>query len=216
MAGGAKPAKCARCGRRMAKRACPALGVRICQLCCGSLRQKEVHCPPGCGHLAAHAPYQENKILARKPAVREDVLEDERMAWLAFHVESVLRDFAAADPSFSDREVLLALDHARDKTARGRSRILIPGAAARPGNAAGELILEAVDSCRYTGSLLVSAPGQAYSLEEKAACLEVIGLRVRRASGRGREGRRFLDDLEARFGEVGRASGSGKLIIPGS
>jgi hypothetical protein len=32
---------------------CPALGRTICPVCCGSKRQVEIDCPPGCGYLAA-------------------------------------------------------------------------------------------------------------------------------------------------------------------
>jgi hypothetical protein len=209
-------AKCPKCGRRMAKRSCPALGLRICQLCCGTLRQKEVRCPGGCVHLAAHAPYQENRVIARESADVEDIRADERTAWLAFHIEAALHEFAAAHPSFSDRDVLLSLDYAKEKTAKGRSRIILPGAAVKPADAAGELLLEAIDGCRYSASRLVSSPGQAYATGEKIACLELVDLRVRRSRGGSRTGRPFLDALEARFRGAESRPGARKLILPGA
>jgi len=40
--------KCASCGRKKGMRDCPALDGRICSVCCGTKRQKEISCPGGC------------------------------------------------------------------------------------------------------------------------------------------------------------------------
>lgn len=42
---------CSLCGRRRARRSCPALGERICSACCGSKRRKQIACPPDCVYL---------------------------------------------------------------------------------------------------------------------------------------------------------------------
>lgn len=42
---------CPLCGRRKAKRACPAKGVAICPQCCGALRRVEIACPDDCVYL---------------------------------------------------------------------------------------------------------------------------------------------------------------------
>ena len=44
---------CTLCGVRRAKRPCPALGQRICAVCCATKRLVEVRCPAGCVHLVA-------------------------------------------------------------------------------------------------------------------------------------------------------------------
>ena len=44
---------CPRCARRRANRDCPALGQRICAVCCGKQRLVEIDCPPDCGYLRA-------------------------------------------------------------------------------------------------------------------------------------------------------------------
>ena len=54
----AKPA-CPLCGRRRARRACPALGEPICSVCCGTKRRTQIACPPDCVYLEsaiAHPP----------------------------------------------------------------------------------------------------------------------------------------------------------------
>ncbi|MDE3154235.1 MAG: hypothetical protein KGN76_03990 [Acidobacteriota bacterium] len=43
---------CPLCGKRKARRACPALGRRICPVCCGTKRQVEIRCPADCGYLS--------------------------------------------------------------------------------------------------------------------------------------------------------------------
>ena len=43
---------CPLCGRRKARRTCPALGRQICPLCCGTKRLVEIRCPSDCGYLA--------------------------------------------------------------------------------------------------------------------------------------------------------------------
>jgi hypothetical protein len=44
---------CPLCGRRKARRGCPALGKQICAVCCGTKRLTEIACPPDCPYLAA-------------------------------------------------------------------------------------------------------------------------------------------------------------------
>ena len=51
--------KCPLCRRRRAGRACPALGHRICAVCCGTKRLAEIDCPRDCRYLVssqAHPP----------------------------------------------------------------------------------------------------------------------------------------------------------------
>jgi hypothetical protein len=46
------PVLCPLCGKRNARRACPALGHLICAVCCGTKRLTEIACPSDCGYLA--------------------------------------------------------------------------------------------------------------------------------------------------------------------
>ncbi len=41
------------CGRRRARRWCPALGKQICAVCCGTKRLVEISCPSDCVYLAS-------------------------------------------------------------------------------------------------------------------------------------------------------------------
>lgn len=42
---------CPLCGQRTARRACPALGHRICAVCCGTKRLTLIRCPSDCAYL---------------------------------------------------------------------------------------------------------------------------------------------------------------------
>ena len=114
--------KCSKCNKRKAKRLCIALGENICSLCCGLLREKEIHCPPNCTFLEKHRAYQEKRIVEKRQPVpsknitpEEDILNDERMAWLAFHIEAALKEYSEKKTSFRDKEAILALEYAKEK-----------------------------------------------------------------------------------------------------
>jgi len=44
---------CPSCRKRKGRRDCPALGERICAVCCGTKRLVEIQCPADCPHLVA-------------------------------------------------------------------------------------------------------------------------------------------------------------------
>jgi hypothetical protein len=63
---------CPLCGRRKARRACPALGRQICTVCCATKRLGEIHCPDDCTYLAVareHPPAAEVRQQQRDLAV---------------------------------------------------------------------------------------------------------------------------------------------------
>ena len=44
---------CPLCGKRRARRGCPAVGQQICAVCCGTKRLVEINCPSDCVWLAS-------------------------------------------------------------------------------------------------------------------------------------------------------------------
>lgn len=210
-------ALCPKCRKRLAKRSCPALGSRICQLCCGTLRGRDIHCPPACPHLAAHRPYQEKRIIERKPAraerqAKEDILRDDRLAWLAFQIEAALMRHAEGHAEYTDTEALLALESAHEKTLKGSGRLIIPGESLRPVNEAGESVIQAVETCRYRASAILESGADGYKKEEKIACLERVALGVRLNLEAHPEGRTYLEDLARRFAQSGAGQRDKKLV----
>jgi hypothetical protein len=55
---------CPICGKRPAKRFCPAKGEKICAVCCGREREVTIDCVPDCPHLIAAHRYESEH---RKP-----------------------------------------------------------------------------------------------------------------------------------------------------
>ena len=49
---------CPICGKRPPKRFCPAMGEKICAICCGREREVTIDCPSGCPHLVAAHRYE--------------------------------------------------------------------------------------------------------------------------------------------------------------
>lgn len=210
---------CPKCGVRVAKRSCPALGGRLCNLCCGRLRQKELHCPPSCPHLARHSPYQEKRVLERVPPrtpgprpADDDVLRDERLAGLVFQLEAPLAQLAERAPALTDGQALLALDYAREKIDKGKGLLIIPGESRRPANELGEVILAAAERARWEAPVLLTSGLESYSRAEKLRCLDRIILSVRFAARRAPDGRAYLEDVGKRFARIRGLSQTSRLI----
>jgi hypothetical protein len=194
---------CPKCGKRLAKRVCPALGAKICQLCCGRLREKEVHCVQDCPYLKSGRAYRQKRVLETSPKrPRVDPSEDKRLARLVFFVDAALAGHASAHPEFTDGDVLLAIDYAKGIVEKGRPRIIVPGAAARPVNEAGELILQALEAARPEESALVAVPASAFTAAEKTACLDWMAGNIKLEAGADLEGRAFLDNLVGIFSRM--------------
>jgi hypothetical protein len=209
---------CPKCGTRVAKRSCPALGSRLCNLCCGRLRQKDLHCPASCPHLARHSPYQEKRILERVPSraprlrpADDDILRDERLAGLVFQLEAPLAQLAERAPALTDGQVLLALEYAREKVDKGKGLLIIPGESRRPANELGESFSRRRK--RPDGEAVILTSGlESYNREEKLRCLDRILVSVRLAARRAPEGRAYLGDLAERFARIRGLSQKNRLI----
>ena len=214
-------AKCARCRQRKAKRACPALGNDLCPACCGAARDKEVRCPPHCPHREQHKPYQDRRLLEKKPeAARsgaspaEDILRDERLAWLALHADAPLAEIAARTAAFRDADALAALEYAREKLQKGSGRLIVPGVARKPENEAGEAVLHALEACRFERSVILAGGTEGYTTEDQARVLERLILAARSFAREEPGGRAYLDRISAQFDRMRRDSAPGKVIAP--
>lgn len=204
--------KCANCRQRKAKRACPALGAGICPLCCGRLRQKTLRCPPGCPFLAEHKLYQENKVIQKKGTFREDMQTDERLNWLALNTEVPLREYADRNPGLTDRDAVLALEYAKDRVEKKRTRLLLPHEEGRVKNELGESILRSLEQCRFQGKIILLQDTERYSTEEKLNCLDSV-IRGIKYLARGRlAGRTYLQDLARRVDRLKEFSDQKKII----
>jgi hypothetical protein len=206
---------CTRCRQRKAKRRCPALGSDLCPLCCGRLREKEVHCPAACPFLSRHKPYQENKVIHKKSRFSEEAADDERLGWLVLHIEAPLLDYALRNPDFRDRDAVLALEYARERIEKNRARLLLAREETRIKNDAGEAVLLSLDECRFQKKLILLQDVERYAPEEKLRCLENVILRIKRAARDDLAGRAYLTDLSRRLDRLKERSAEKKIITLG-
>lgn len=214
-------AKCGKCGQRKGKRSCPALGEAICPACCGAHRIRDIACPPPCRFLAEHKPYQDRRILERKPAPaveasrrEDDLLQDERLAWLALHIEAPLAETADLNPKFSDGEAILALEFARERLTRGRGRLIIPGEDRKAANPVGEAVYLSLETCRYDRAVILVESGEGYAPEDKRRTLDRVLSTARSWAGENFDGRTYLEKLREQFVRIRDMSGPSKLIAP--
>ncbi len=57
---------CPLCGRRKARRACPALDKTICAVCCGTKRLTQIPCTPDCTYLASAREHPPAAVVRRQ------------------------------------------------------------------------------------------------------------------------------------------------------
>lgn len=212
-------AKCTRCHKRKAKRFCLALGQSICSLCCGQLREKKLHCPSDCPYLSKHKSYQEKRIIerhhvphSRQTLEEEDILKDERMAWLAFHIEAPLKEYAERDSSLDDKDALLALEYVREKIDKDKGRFLMPNESLKPQNDLGEAIYSMIEKCKYEGRIIIPGIPQTYSKEEKLKVLDRIILTAKYHARDNLEGRSYLEAVTERFSRIKGMSQQKKIL----
>jgi hypothetical protein len=207
-------ATCAQCHRRKAKRHCPALGSDLCPLCCGLLREKKIHCPANCPFLIRHRPYQEKKVIEKKQTFSGDILQDERLNWLTLNIEAPLKEYGEKNPSFTDRDVILALEFARQKVEKKKSRLVLPQEKEEPKNDAGEAVFESIEQCRFQRKIILLEGLETYRREEKLKCLDNVIAAVKYLARGHLEGRNYIQDLSQRFARIKELSQQKKILSP--
>lgn len=207
-------AKCSRCNQRKAKRYCSALGSNLCPLCCGLIREKRINCPPSCPFLSKHKPYQESKIVHKRQAFSEEVPQDERLLWLTLHIEAPIMEYADKNPAFVDKDALLALDYAKAKIEKGKSKLVLPGEENSSKNEVGKAVFESIERCRYERAIILPQAVEIYKQEEKLACLDNVILGLKYLAKDKWDGRTYIHDLIQRFAKLRELSHQKRLITP--
>jgi len=206
--------QCSHCLQRKAKRHCPALGSDLCPLCCGILREKKIHCPANCPFLIKHKPYQEMKVIEKKPAFSEDALQDERLNWLSLNIEAPLLEHGERKPDFADKDAILALEYAKDKVEKGKSALVLPKEEEKLKNEVGESIFQSIEQCRYQRKIVLPKDLETYKKDEKLKCLENVIAAVKYGARGNLQGRNYLQDLSRRFAKIKNISEQKRIINP--
>ncbi len=206
-------AMCHQCGRRKAKRHCPALRAELCQLCCGEIRQKRINCPSSCPYLK-HQTYQEQRKWEKFKGQAKETLSDEKLAWLAAQIEMALYQIAKHQRDFNDYEAFRILSNARDKIAAGDKRIILPKEKIEEKTNPADLIIELINKARYEKGLLLSVPSSGYSREEKLRCLDALMGIIYEITGGDFNQQIYLKDLARRAERAKKEQRSQKIIVP--
>lgn len=114
---------CPICKKRKAQRYCPAIGDKICAVCCGTEREVSMNCPLHCPYLIAAHRYEEESFKVREHAeipfadvyVPPDLIHERET--FAIGICATLARFAAKHPLLSDADILAVLS-ALAETAR--------------------------------------------------------------------------------------------------
>lgn len=108
--------KCSLCGKKKAKRYCPAKKTDICPTCCGEKRGVEINCPPDCRYFVGGRQYQESKVTKRR-LVKEGAVSFARRARLYNRhpglfegIEKAIVSHFRGTPGLTNDDLLAALD----------------------------------------------------------------------------------------------------------
>ncbi len=145
---------------------------------------------------------------------QDDILKDERIAWLALNIEAPLKEIGERNPSFTDAEAILALQYAKQKLAKGRSVLFVPGEDRRPGNEVGEAIFRSMENCKYERQVILTAAAEGYTNEEKDQCLDRLILAAKTWARKDDTGRAYIDHLREQFARIAEMSATAKVITP--
>ncbi len=148
----------------------------------------------------------------RSGPAKDDVLKDERLAWLVLQLEAPVAMFAEGSPALTDGPVLLALEYARDKITKGKGLLIVPGESRKPGDELGEAVFAASERARWEAPVLLASGLELFSREEKLRCLDRIILSVRLSARRDPDGRAYVMDLIGRFARLRGLSRKNRLI----
>jgi hypothetical protein len=165
-------------------------------------------------------PYQERRAVSKKEAApssrqpQDDILRDERLAWLASHVEFPLKVYGQRKPALTDGEVVLALEYARDKVEKAGHVLILPGESLKPRNELGEAVLQNMADCRYEGAIIMPGADQGYSREEQLKVLERILASARELARSNPSGRNYIDLLIRHFERIEGLSSRKKIDPP--
>lgn len=195
---------CPICNKRKAKRFCPAKGVKICALCCGSEREVTIDCPSDCVYLIdsrAHSVSRGEQDLAKAPfptqRISHAVLEAHEP--LFSKLMYMLCEFASENPALVDGDIQAAATAAAEAYQTLASGIFYenPPAYRLQADLYGKL-RKAVEEYKQEISAGVAAMRSVRDSEMRDFLILFAQISFLRANGRPK-GRAFLDAMRSQF-----------------
>lgn len=215
---------CPICHKRKPQRYCPALGEKICAICCGTEREVSLDCPLHCPYLAAAHRYEEetHKVkdfveaakgmpFADVNVPRDVIIEHQTMA---VGVCAIVVKFAAQRATVSDRDVVASLSALAETTRTAASGIYYE---TRPDDAVRrDLYGELADFLNKLKTYEAERGGSTVTKDSDVFHVFVflVRLGLRRSNGRPRS-KAFLGFLQRQFPPAEKMDGEeSRLIIP--
>ena len=164
--------------------------------------------------MLKHKPYQEQKIIEKKPVFSEDVLQDERLAWLTLNIEPPVKDYGEQNSVFVDRDAILAYEYAKEKVQKGRTALVLPKQESSLRNEVGEAVFESIEQCRYQRKIILPQGLETYTQGEKIKCLENVIVAAKHLARENLQGRNYLRELSQCFSRVKGASEQKRILRP--
>ena len=131
---------------------------------------------------------------------------------MALNTEVPVREYADRNPGFTDRDAILALEYAKDKVEKNRTRLLLPQKEGRVKNELGETILQSLEQCRFQRKIILLQDVERYSSEERLKCLDSIIRGIKYVTRGSLAGRMYLQDLARRLDRLKEFSDQNKII----
>jgi hypothetical protein len=211
---------CPICQKRPPKRFCPAMGEKICALCCGREREVTIDCPSDCAHLVAAHRYE---VEHRKPLPVEELPYREvefspdfvYEHWPLVRVLAVaLLDFQLENKELNDSSAYAALESlAQTYRTLGTGLYYERPPDLPPAKALYRQLAESIDDFRKREA---QSAGLASSLKDSEVFwLLVFLLRIcKQETNRRPRSRAFLDFLRSRFPPPFAPKQSSRIILP--
>jgi hypothetical protein len=105
---------CPICEKRKAARFCPAMGEKICAVCCGTEREVTIDCPSDCSYLVAAHRYEDEHRRSLRPdtplldeKIPPDIVHTHQQLMVA--VAFSIAKFCTVHPDAVDTDVLTAI-----------------------------------------------------------------------------------------------------------
>jgi hypothetical protein len=133
---------------------------------------------------------------------------------LAVHLEAPLVEASERRPEFTDGDLILALEYAKEKLGRDRGRVFVPGVGHPVGNPVGEAVFRSLENCRFERSLVLETGTAGYAAEEKTLVLDRLLAAAKSVSRGDFRGRAYLERLRKSFAELNERAGGPKIILP--
>lgn len=211
-----EPILCKICGKRRARRYCPAVQGEICPICCGTEREVSLSCPLECEYLReAHRhekplPVSENELSNRDIVVSEEFIRTHEEL-LLFCIYSLVQA-AIRTPGAIDADVMAALE-ALIQTRRTLDSGLVYET--RPENSVAAALQRAFTaSLDDYQKLRVEREGLSAPRNSELLAIFVFLHRIGQQNQNGRpRGRMFLDLLRQMTPDVGVEERASSIIL---